>query len=112
MRYTYLRSKKAVVCNGVTICRVDADPEGEMIASALNATLEGAAEVDGITVQPMEFACEKSLLVRIGANEYERYAALPQALSYGGAIYGKRGWNSDTGKVYYHASQPVAVPAS
>ena len=36
MRFTYLRSQKAVVRKGETICRVDTDFTGEMIAAALN----------------------------------------------------------------------------
>lgn len=42
--------------------------------------------------------------------DYDAYKALPDAVEFGGAVFGKTGWNSDRGDAYYKSDAMVAMP--
>lgn len=40
--------------------------------------------------------------------DYDSYKQLPNAVEFGGEVYGKTGWNSDHGEAYYKTGTAVA----
>lgn len=72
----------------------------------LKATLiPDAIEVIG----KYELTGDKWIITSIGANNYDGYEKSPVALSYKGKAYGRTGWNSDTGHVYYCTRKAFAT---
>lgn len=71
------------------------------------------AEPRAVIVEPSEREGVAWLLVRLemescGFFHYGQVQAIGKVLSYGGQCYSFRGWNSDTGQVYYAAGGSVA----
>jgi len=52
------------------------------------------------------------LYMSIEPDSYEAYKRLPAAVTFLNRTYAKTGWNSDTGKVAYCTSRPVAYGRS
>lgn len=46
----------------------------------------------------------------VAPDGYDEYKALPNACLWDGVLYGKAGWNSDTGVVIYRTDKKVAIP--
>lgn len=50
-------------------------------------------------------------VIVLDCHDHASYAGLPGAMTYEGQLFGKAGWNSDTGSVYYRTDIRVAMGA-
>ena len=50
-------------------------------------------------------------VVETECPDYDTFRSLPGAVSFEGRVYGRSGWNSDTGRCYYRSDAKFAIPA-
>ena len=47
-------------------------------------------------------------IAEVECNDFDFYMGLPSVLEFQGRLFGKTGWNSDTGKACYKTGVPMA----
>lgn len=52
---------------------------------------------------------EGQSILETSCSDYHTYALLPTALLFEGRVYGKTGWNSDTGRACFKTGVPLAT---
>lgn len=63
--------------------------------------------VEAISVlEVQEFQGVRVLIT--SCTSYEEYKSLPKAVKFEGMVFGKTGWNSDTGRAYYRTDALIA----
>lgn len=73
--------------------------------------MKTAQAVDGIKVASAYKVDGIGFLhTAVSPDNYDEYKALPNACLWDGVLYGKAGWNSDTGIVIYRTDRKVAIP--
>lgn len=45
---------------------------------------------------------------RVAANDYDAFGAMPDVIEINSELFGKTGWNSDTGEVFYRSDAMFA----
>jgi len=50
----------------------------------------------------------KCAFARVAANDYDAFAAMSDVIEIDNELFGKTGWNSDTGEVFYRSDAMFA----
>lgn len=68
---------------------------------------EAAVPFAAIPVRP--WACDATHGLTVDCHDYEEFRSLPRAVSFGGRVYVRTGWNSDLGTAYYRDDVPFGL---
>jgi hypothetical protein len=80
-----------------------------MLTAQYTATAVRAVTIDRIDRMGSHTALVVPLPTRLDYSAMtDAYLAMPPAVTFEGRTFGKTGWNSDTGRVYYRDDRPVA----
>lgn len=65
---------------------------------------------NGVAVESSYYAFGSHwLTISVGVNNYEGFESSPVGLTFDGRTYGRTGWNSDNGRVYYSTGMKFAI---